>query len=312
MVIDSNTMTCLDSGMDVNGQGQRDESTSGLLPGNHMQPEYFDLVTNNTINQCFTGISLGGGGETGSTSFPAVAAVYNFGQIYRDNTVSNSYVSGVLNFTTSQPSGTIPTDDMLLLDGNSFTACPAGIFFTDQGGSSFNPTQQGSTIATGNTFNMSGAVNPGTVPTFGNPYGYGIFWTNRVSLLTALDDNTYSNFSGGNYNNTTLGAILEEPLRSFKEYASKTLAGSVTDSLELWNDGTSSLSWTVTVAYDDSSSGWLSTSPSSGTIASEDAVSSVNFTCNGSSLTAGTYLGHITATCGSQTRTAQVVFVVEP
>jgi hypothetical protein len=312
MISDSNTYTNLAAGIGEDGDGERDEP-SGTPPATSMGPNFFHLIQNNQFTGCYAGITESPNGE----ALDGIPGTWQFAHVIRNNTFTGSTVDGIEFDATTQPTVGGPANmSMLLADDNTITSCPASIVFSDFTGPAgwFNASQLGTTVLTGNTMSLGSAVNPGTVRA-GNVYGYGVYWQNRFSPNIGLNDDTYSGFTM-NYNTTGLGPVLEAPLRSFQECASKSLVTSVTDSLILWNEGTASLAWTVTATC-DTGSGWLSASPTTGTINTESDYSTVNFTCvAGTSLSAGTYTGHITATCGSgatlQTRTLQVTFVVTP
>jgi hypothetical protein len=309
MIADSNTYTNLYGGVTEAADAQRDEP-SGTAPATAMGPNFFHLITNNTFTGCYVAVGESPNGEAAD----GIAATWDFAHVIRDNTISGSTVDGIEFDATTQPTVGGPANlSMLLADDNTITSCPAGVVFSDFTGPAgwFNASQLGTTFLTGNTMSLGSAVNPGTVRA-GNVYGYGVYWQNRFSPNIGLSADTYSGFTS-NYNTTGLGPVLEEPLRPVTEYVSASSVTSVTDSLQLWNDGTSSLGWTVSVTYDSGpASGWLSNVTASGTIPNENSSGAVNFTCG--STTQGTYVGHITATnpTNGQTRTAMVTMIVGP
>ncbi len=108
-------------------------------------------------------------------------------------------------------------------------------------------------------------------------------------------------------------------------YYSTAAAGSTSSNfpIQLWDDGPSSLSWSVNVSsivYPSGPSGWLSiytgdSYTDSGTIGGEDdntqsTDNTFQLVADASDLSAGTYWAIVTITAGSQTKAITVWFTV--
>jgi hypothetical protein len=285
---EGNTFDHLAGGFAEYPLSQRAETPSPL----HFCPNFFHVVQNNTMTNCANGITEFAPG------FPSgVPATYGFAHVFRHNTISNSTLSGFYSLMSAQASGP-PSSDMVLFDTTTVTGCPLGVYLHDAP-PGYPADNAGAYIFTGNSFTLGGATAPG----YGLPYNIALDATDTTNL--ELSDNTYSGWATQYGSTTVPGGVLEEPYRTYSEAASLNGTASVTDNLIFTDAGTAAITGTLS-----SDSSWLTISPTSGTVPNESTVGTVSMTCNATGLADGTYIGTITGTSGSQSKSIEVTFTV--
>ena len=228
LIVDGNQFTNLNCAVGNFSLGQRNEP-AGNLPATHMDPNLFHLIENNTITGCRLAVEESSGGLSGT----GIQATYGFAHVYRNNTVSNNTLAGFYSLMGTQQSG-IPALDMVLFDDGNITGCPAGPWLQNDP-PTYPANLMGTIIFTDDSFTFGGAVNPGS----NLPFGIAMDGTDTTNL--ELNNNTYVGWGASNYGATMVpGPVLEVPWRTFTE-AAYVSGSSVSDSVQIWDDGTASL-----------------------------------------------------------------------
>jgi hypothetical protein len=273
-LVDSNTFHQVRTGTSTWALGQTNPTD--------IQPSYFHLYANNQY-------------QNNRWAAQSVAAYYNsagvdpgsavLGSLYRHNTITSPVLEGFL--ATRNPwTGAGVTLDMTLYEHNSGDNLPVAVDLSAA-------PQSANYILYRNTLSRGTASYSGS---------QGIKFA-TTSQSPDLRENTWSGFEAA-YAGTLPEAILEVPYRTVT--ASTTAYGSpVTDTVTLWNAGTSSLSWSAT-----SDSAWLTLSAGSGVLTDEGSGTDITVTCNPSSLDVGSYTGTVTVTGAGQTKKITVLLTV--
>ena len=265
------------------------DNTSGSW---QLQPTFFNLYSDNNINNCMAGIVIPGTFWDGSaTNDPGIGY---FGNNFRRNSTNNLVRDTVYQTGGAAAiiSGSAPSGVWMqhtVLEHNTGTNMYAGI---DASGS-------GNRIA--NTIYYQNDLSKGTgVGTAG------LILAANTQQSPALRENTLSGFTLA-YAGQLPGAVLEIPYRTMTINGASN-GDKVTATMTIWNSGTTALNWTATT----SPASWLTLSASSGTVLDENSDSNVTLTCNPTGLAQGAYTATVTVTGASQTKMVTVTFQVGP
>ena len=300
-IVDSNTYNYAAVGANVVALQPRDTTVICVMP------DYFHLYINNVMFDCQENLSVASGATAQYTN--TLLGAYDFGHVFRGNTGRDA-IAGDTNVGISiSPSygGCAKGLDMLLFEDNSFIGMGGAVNLQEHG--DFPTSTQGNLLFENNVFSLGSATSAAisAADALADYSGsYGINCGNGT--LIGMGGNVWTSF-GSNYVDGPPGALLEEPIRTFSESASVALGVPVTDTVTVWNSGTSSLSWSAS-----SDSTWLTVAPATGTGPVEDRPDPSSFviTCNPTVAGTGPHTGNVTLTCGSQTKKVLVNFMANP
>ncbi len=243
-----------------------------------LEPNFFNLYTNNKIINCKIGIYNADGNW--NSILKVTEGTGMLGTMYRKNIIENPIESGIKNSISSVD---YPVLDAIVYEHNTITNLSAG-FESDTSG-----------IA--NQLFYKNNFNSGT----SGPFGFAIQSTSKLSTR----ENKIKGFSNP-YSGILEGPVIEAPFHVIEITANS--SGSIVESkFTLWNSGTSAMQWNAT-----SNAAWLSIATNSGTINSERDSSIIALSANPSNVSPGTYSADLTITCGLKKKIYQVILNVLP
>ena len=285
LVADGNVISDVRRGIYVVGRAER-AVTPPADPAWFFQPSYFHLYVNNTLTNTRYGVWFGGDNNYGDPS----PGTYLSGIVFRRNDFQGAASAAFYHNAPDNTSHVARWTDMNVFEQNAMTHVPVGIELTAGSGEA---EWLGNLLVLRNTADCGAADYAGSK---------GISFE-AATQLVGLRGNTWQRFETV-YAGAGPGPVLERPQRVVRVSAA---AGgpSVSGLLELWNAGTSSLSWTA-----DGNASWLTLSASSGTLVNESSSAPLTLTCDPGGLSAGTHTADISITISGLLRKATVVFTV--
>ncbi|MBC8053454.1 MAG: T9SS type A sorting domain-containing protein [Sphingobacteriaceae bacterium] len=248
--------------------------------GTGVDPNYFSLFTNNKIVNCRWGI------QNGLDMYrPAETAL--LGAMYRNNTISTTLQSGVVNTITQTAT---PVLESFVYEHNDFSNVRAAFSAGGDLGLPMhfpgsNPEGMSGQMFYKNNFSSSGGEGA-------------IIVTPKVTLR----DNTFTGFVAP-YTGTLPEPVVKSPLHVIE--ISGVAVSSATAPFTIWNSGITAIDWKAS-----SSNSWLKLSDTAGVIKDERGSSDITLNANAADLTAGTYTSTISVSVGSVLKKYTVLYKV--
>lgn len=235
-----------------------------------VDPNYFNLFTNNKIVDCRWGIVNG-------LDLQRPSEIGLLGNTYRKNTISNAIDAAIMNWITPTA---IPVMESFVYEHNEFSNVRTGF-------STGSHWTGGHGISTQSFYKnrFSSSANLSAI---------------ALTQKTMVRENTFTGFDAP-YSGSLAGPIAEAPHHVVE------MAGVVgtpsTSQFAIWNSGITEVSWKAS-----SNASWLKLSDTVGVIKDERSSSTISLTA--SALSAGSHSAELTVKIGDQVKKYTVLFTV--